>query len=60
MGVQPVVYVHAAAFVVSLLKAGMYEEAESFVEWYREEVGLEADDLEAMIEDQEEEEHPWP
>ncbi len=43
------VSVHAAAFVVSLLKSSMFDEAESFVEWYGEQIGYSAE-LENLVE----------
>ncbi len=45
------VEVEAAAFVVALLKAGMLDQAESFVEWYIDEVG-DAPRLERLIEEE--------
>lgn len=46
------VEVHAAAFVVALLRAGLTDEAFEFVEWYVEMIG-ENDRLLSLVESEE-------
>jgi hypothetical protein len=46
------VEVHAAAFVVALLRAGLIDEAFEFVEWYQENVG-DSERLVTLVESEE-------
>jgi len=47
------VEIHAAAFVVALIKAGMLDEAAEFVEWYEETIGIGTDRLLTLVEAEE-------